>query len=471
MKDYLHLRVLALVAAGLLAACPRAGAQGFGLSVTPSATSMLVSNSLTYTINVTNLNNTLTTAFVTNQLPSSVQFQSATPTGSYTNNGSVVVFNLGAYFGGPGFLNGQSVVLTLTVQPTGTGSVTNMVTVSSLDVTNTASTNVVVLVTNAVTLADLGVAMTGPAQPVITNDWMTYGVTVTNAGPNAAPNVILTNTLPTGVGFIGASPASPAPSVVGSNVIFNLGTLASGSFTNFVLTVQPTNAGSLLFSAFVISTGATDINPTNNSASTNITVTNYLSELLVAGTNSTQNVNLQNGLEEQFILLTNTGGIDVPAARVVVTGLTKQLFNAVGTNNGSPFVDFSAGLAAGTNVTLLLQYAPRGSFPFTNGQLHAFALPAVPDWTPPAATPAGTNFNITRIALTNGNLLIEWPATPNRTYTVVYSDNASFSNAMMAPPSITAPANEVQWTDYGPPTTVSTPANAGSRFYRVLLNP
>jgi len=192
----------------------------------------------------------------------------------------------------------------------------------------------------------------------------------------------------------------------------------------------------------------------------------------VAVTNSAQTINLQNGLEEQSILLANAGAIDVPAARVVVTGLTRQLFNAAGTNNGTPFVDYSAGLAAGQSVTLLLQYAPRGSFPFTNGQLHAFAMPAVPDWTPPVATLFDTNVNITRIVkLPNGNMLIEWPTITNRTYTVVYSDNVLFSNAMIAPPSIVAPANEVQWIDYGPPTTVSAPTNASARFYRVFLNP
>jgi len=466
--------MLALVVAGLMTTCPRAGAQqGFGLSVTPSANSILVSNFLTYTINVTNLNRTLTTAFVTNQLPSSVQFQSATPSGSYTNNGSVVVFNLGAYFGGSGFLNGQSVVLTLTAQPTVAGFITNMVTVSSFDVTNTAATNVVVQVTNELAqAADLAVSMISPAQPVITNDWMTFGVAVTNAGPNAAPNVTLTNTLPPGVGFKGVSPASPAPSIQGSNVIFNLGTMASGAFTNFLLTVQPTNAGTLTFTSFVYSAGVADPNLTNNSASTNITVTNYLSELLVALTNSGQTVNLQNGLEEQFILLTNASGSGVPAARVVVTGLTKQLFNGVGTNNGNPFVDYSASLAAGQSVTLLLQYAPRGLFSFTNSQLHAFAMPAVPNWTPPTGSSASTNLNFNRIVrLSNGNMLIEWFAIPNRTYTVVYSDNVSFSNAMMAPPSIVAPANEVQWIDYGPPTTVSAPSNGSNRFYRVFLNP
>jgi uncharacterized repeat protein (TIGR01451 family) len=476
MKDFLHLRMLALVAAGLmLVACPRAGAQaqGFGLSVTPSATSMLVSNSLTYTINVTNLNTIpLLDTLVTNTLSASFQFVSATgPSGSYSTNGNVVVFDLGSFFNS----YFEVAQLTLTVQPTATGFITNMVTITSITVTNTASTNVVVQVTNAPAItADLGVTMTGSAQPAITNDWMTYGVTVTNAGPNAAPNVILTNTLPPGVGYISVSPASPAPSIANSNVIFNLGTLASGAFTNFLLTVQPTNAGSLLFLSFVNSATVTDPNPTNNSASTNITVTGYLAGLLVAVTNSAQSTNFLNGLLEQTITVSNAGLSSVSAARVVVTGLTNRLFNAVGTNGGNPFVvyDTPAGtpLPPGQSVDLLLQYFPRKSFPFTNGQLQAFAVPP-PNWTPTAGTLTGTNLNIARIVkLSNGNILIEWPAISNRTYTVVYSDNVLFSNAMIAPPSIVAPANDVEWIDYGPPTTVSAPAGASARFYRVFLN-
>ena len=298
---------------------------------------------------------------------------------------------------------------------------------------------------------------------------MTYGVTASNAGPNTATGVTLTNTMPPGAILLGAVPANYT--AAGSNLIFNLGALAGGGFTNFQFTIQPTNAGSLTLSAS-IGSAVLDTNLANNSAGANLTVTNYLSEPLVAVTNSAQAVNLQNGLEEQSILLTNTGSNDVPAARVVVTGLTRQLFNAVGTNDGNPFVDYSAGLAAGRSVTLLLQYAPRGSFPFTNGQLHAFALPSVPDWTPPAATLMSTNLNINRfVRLSNGTMLVEWFAIPNRSYTVVYSDNFSFSNAMMAPPSIVAPANEVQWIDYGPPTTVSAPTNASARFYRVFQNP
>jgi len=156
--------------------------------------------------------------------------------------------------------------------------------------------------------------------------------------------------------------------------------------------------------------------------------------------------------------------------RLVVTGITNQLFNAVGTNNGNPFVYFSAPLAAGQSAGLLLQYLPRIIFPFTNGQLHAFPVP-LPNWTPPPATTLRTNINLSRIVkLASGNLLLEFPATNGATYTVVYSDNVLFSNAQIAPPAILAPANRVQWIDYGPPTTRTAPTNA-ARFYRVFQNP
>ena len=75
-----------------------------------------------------------------------------------------------------------------------------------------------------------------------------YGVTVTNLGPDAAPNVILTNTLPSGVILLGVSPSSQTYSVVSSNLIFNLGTLASGGYVNLQFAIEPTNAGVLSLS-------------------------------------------------------------------------------------------------------------------------------------------------------------------------------------------------------------------------------
>ena len=270
-------------------------------------------------------------------------------------------------------------------------------------------------------------------------------------------------------------PTNQTYSIAGSNLIFNLGTLTNGGGANLRFTVQPTNAGVLVFSASIGSSNVLDPNPANNTASTNITVIPYLPGQLVVFTNSAQSTNFVSGLLEQAITVSNAGPSSVSAARVVVSGLTNRLFNAVGTNNGNPFVVYDSPpgtpLTNGQSVSLLLQYFPRKSFPFTNSQLQAFAVP-VPDWTPPPATGTGTNLTIARIVrLPNGNMLIEWPAITNRTYTVVYSDNVLFANAMIAPPSIVAPANDVEWIDYGPPTTVSAPTNASARFYRVFQKP
>jgi len=442
-----------------------AEAQNFGLSVSNSASSLLVSNFLTYTINLTNLNFSLADAFVTNGLPASAEFISASPEGFFTTDTNGVVFELGQ------FASGEVVQLTLTVEPTSVGFITNMVAVSSPDTTNIVSTNVVTQVTNTVTQADLAVALSGPAQTVITNDFITYEVTATNLGPTAAPDVMLTNTLPPGVIFQGVAPANRTYTLASSNLIFNLGTLTNNGFANLQFSVEPTNAGVLTFSASIGSADVLDANSTNNFASTNVVVTNYFPGIINVSMASTQYFNPQNGLVEQLILLSNAGTNGVAAARLVVSGLTNQLFNAVGTNSGNPFVYFSAPLAAGQSANLLLQYVANNYFAISNSQLNAFAVP-LPNWTPPTATSTSTNVNISRIVqLANGDMLIEWPSITNRIYTVVYGNDASFSNAMIAPPSLKAPANRTQWIDYGPPATTSAPTNSSARFYRVFLNP
>lgn len=461
MKCFAHFKMLLLLVVGLIAACPQVEAQGFRLSATASTSLVVGSNPLTYAISLTNQTGILlTNVFVTNTFSAEVTIISATNSqGSNSVISSGLVFSLGA------ITNGRLAQLSLTIQTATTGFLTNTIFAVAKGTTNAVSTNIVTQVVSA--QADLGVAIFGPIQAVITNDVTTYNVTVTNLGPSAAPNVILTNPLPLGVIL---RSASQSYTVSSNNLIFNLGTLASATSANLQFTIQPTNAGVLTFSASVGAPGLLDLIATNNIASTNITIIGYLAGTLIAVTNSAQAINLQNGLTEQSILLSNIGASDVPAARVVITGLTKQLINAVGTNNGSPFVYYSAPLAAGKSVSLLLQYNPRGSFAFANGQLHAYAVP-LPNWTPPKAL-TSKSIKIVRVAtLSNGNTLIEFSATAGQAYTVVYGDDISFSNAKIAPPSIVAPANIVQWIDYGPPATISAPGGSGSRFYSVFQNP
>ncbi|HVU09387.1 MAG TPA: DUF11 domain-containing protein [Verrucomicrobiae bacterium] len=467
MKGLANLRITAAFAMALLFARVPAEAQLFSLSVTNSASSVLVSNSVTYTINVTNLGSGAQEVWVTNSFSSPLIFLNANgpADASFVTTNNIALFELTSFTAGAG------VQLTLTVEPTNTVSLTNTITVVSSVSTNTTFTNVIVQVTNFVTEADLGVSITGPAQAVITNDWMTYGVNATNLGPDTASSVKLTNTLPAGVILKGISPTNKTFSTVGSNLIFNLGTLTNSGFANLQFTVQPTNIGPLTLAASIGTTSIADANLANNSASTNIVITNYFPGQLVASITSTQVYNPQNGLVEQTIMLSNVGSTSVPAARVVITGLTNELYNAFGTNDGNPFVVYGQSLDANQNVSLLLQFFAFNYFTLSNSQLQAFAVPP-PNLSPPAAALSGTNnFSISRIVpLSNGNMLIEFPTIVGRTYTVVYSDNVTFSNAMIAPPSIVAPANRLQWVDYGPPTTLSVPTNTAARFYRVILN-
>jgi uncharacterized repeat protein (TIGR01451 family) len=450
---------------GCFAVTLRADAQGFGLSSSVSTNVVLGTNAFSYSITLTNFTGSVqANIFVTNTFSASVSLVgTANSAGTNDIEGASVVFSI------PAMSNNATATMSLTNFTSNIGFLTNTIVTGIFGATNLTN---VLIVQVASSLSDLGVQIIPPLQALITNDLTSYDVIVTNFGPGSASGVLLTNTLPPGVVL---KSVSQGFALSGSNVLVNLGTLGTGSGVDVRFYIQPTNVETMSLTASVGAPGLVDPNLTNNVVSTNVDVTGYLDGTLIAVTNSAQTINLQNGLIEQTVLLSNTGVSNVPAARLVVTGLTNQLFNAVGTNGTSPFVYLSAPLAAGDSVTLVLQYNPRKSFPFTNGQLHAFGVP-LPKWPPARVASTSTNINISKIVKlsggwNNGRMLIEFPSTSNQTYTVVYSDDITFSNAMIAPPAIVAPANRVQWIDYGPPTTTNAPANSAARFYRVYQNP
>lgn len=468
MKGFSKFWLSVLLGLGLMLTGARTEAQGFAFSITNSANVIGVSNSVTYTINVTNLTVGSFVAFVTNTFPAAAQLGSAL----ITPGPATIVTNANGYSFNNIPLDTVTPIqlMTTMAEPTQVGFFTNTVVVAIFGVTN-FTTYLVTQVTNTVVVpqADLAVAMTGPSSQVFSNDWMVYGVNVTNLGPGTASSVFLTNTLPPGVGFKSVSPTTTRLGS-GSNVIFNLGTLPNQAFRNFQLTVQPTNAGTLTFSSVVSTNGVFDPNPTNNTASINVVVSNFFSGQLVAYTNSAQVPNGQVGYLEQAIVVSNAGPTSVAATRVIVSGLTNRLANAVGTNNGNPFVVYGSTLDTNQSVNMLLQFYPnRTPFAFSNSQLHAVEV-TPPDLSPPANL--SSNVNFTGIfQMPSGGMLLEFPTLTNRTYTVVYSTNLLSPNWLAAQPSIVAPANYTFWIDYGPPATLSHPTNSAMRFYRVFLNP
>jgi len=246
----------------------------------------------------------------------------------------------------------------------------------------------------------------------------------------------------------------------------NVGTLTSGSGITYRATVQPTMAGALTVTASVGSTAVSDPATADNSKTTTLNVIAPITNQLVATFATEQQFDAQTGLMEQIVTLTNPSTSNVPSARVVVEGLTgrNRLYNAVGTNDGNPFVVYATNLAAGASVDLVFEYFFPGRQPVEGLSLIAYGVPA-PDLRPQT----GTSPVITVITnlLPNG-ILIEFQAEIGRSYEIQYSDNASFANPLIAQPAITAPADRVQWIDNGPPKTISPVTNNATRFYRVI---
>ena len=85
------------------------------------------------------------------------------------------------------------------------------------------------------------------------------------------------------------------------------------------------------------------------------------------------------------------------------------------------------------------------------------------------SAPAGTVLQLDRVAfLSEGQLTIEFASIPGRTYVVQYSADMNSQAWQSTVPPIVATGTKTQWTDSGPPKTVSPPGTPGQRFYRVV---
>lgn len=124
--------------------------------------------------------------------------------------------------------------------------------------------------------ADLSLTKTDSPDPVATGAPLAYSIQVANAGPDAATNVVVTDNLPKGVGFVSAESTQGSCATTGKNaqkVTCTLGTLASSAGPQYNATpatvtirvLAPQKAGTISNTASV--TGSPkDPNAKNNSA-------------------------------------------------------------------------------------------------------------------------------------------------------------------------------------------------------------
>lgn len=443
------------------------GQASFTLSVSDTPDPVTANQPLTYIINVTNRTGfLLTDVFVTNRFSGPVEILGATNSRPanvfFTTN--TVIFLITQFPGA-----GESTTLSIGVTPTAFGSLTNTITVASFNLNTTnATTNVVTQVIAG--QPDLAIAIRSPTQPVLVDDWMSYTLAVSNEGGTAAANVVVSNRLPADVKVISIVPSNEVFTVTSNILLWTVGRLGIGEFAGLTVTVQPTNAGVATLFAGVSAADVLDTNTVNNTASTNITIEPLLAGSLVASNVSAMLFNPQTGLMEQTVRLLNIGTNSAPSARIIVSGLTNRLFNAVGTNDGNPFVVHAAALEANQSVDLLLEYFVPTRLPITvsDSQLHPFAMSAF-TLTPPAGTPLPAPAP-RLVLLSPEGVLLEFPSIEGHTYTVLYRDGSILGEERAAQPSIVAPGDRVQWFDVGPPKTVRKPASVSARFYRVIQN-
>jgi uncharacterized repeat protein (TIGR01451 family) len=252
------------------------------ISKTDSPDPVTSGTTLTYTILVTNNGPGFSLGVnVTDPLPVGTTFISCSATqgscsGPAVGSNGTVTANFGT-IGAPGFAT-LSIAVNVTA-PGGT-SLTNTAVVTSATPdtnigNNQASTSTIV---GAVALADLSITKTDNPDPVGVGGDISWTITVNNAGPAAAANVVVSDPLPTGTTFVSCTPSvgtctGPPPGSSGT-VNANLGTIASlGSATVTLVANVNAGAGSLVSNTATVSSPTADNNLANNSATATTSVT------------------------------------------------------------------------------------------------------------------------------------------------------------------------------------------------------
>ncbi|HTI68587.1 MAG TPA: hypothetical protein VMF06_01370 [Candidatus Limnocylindria bacterium] len=429
---------------------------GIGLTATPSPAT--VGQPLLYSLSVTNNAATiLGTVVISNTLPSSVTLTGVTNNSGTVQTGSGIVYVTILRMG-----PGDVALIGITNVPTALGLLTNVVNVFAIGTTNVSATNVVSAYGGT---ADLGIALTGATNGALSFDRIAFGVTVTNGGPSTVTTAEVALTVPTELLFLGITPASASWgfNTTNSTLYIAPDSLASGASQSFLLNFQPTNEFTNTMVGTISAAGFLDSNPTNDTAALPVTVApppNGSVSLTRLGTNVT--LNLQTGWLEETVRVKNIGTNTLAAVRIGILDTNTVVANATGTNGFDPFVTAIATFAPGETVDVVLEYfSPKRRLDFLPDLL------ATPVLVPQMSVPTGTGVAISRwLPWSTNRFLIEFPATTGARYTVVYSYDALFSNALPVVPSLVAAGDRVQWIDHGPPNS----AGVGINYLVTLTN-
>lgn len=243
------------------------------------ATTVRVTDNIPDGIRVTSVTSSDNTDTIT--IPASAQDTTAT-------NPDDITVDIGNLVVGAGAITTITVIGV--VLPGTLGTFTNVATIAPTDTAGNVDTdpndNSSSIAAVAPRTVDLAVTKTGPAS-AISGNTITYTMTATNNGPSDAINVQVSDDIPDGIRVISATLNGTAVTVPSSasdttasnpdNIVFSVGSLASGASNNTIIIVAAilpaTAAGSLINSAVISTTDSATVETPNNNNSASFTTT------------------------------------------------------------------------------------------------------------------------------------------------------------------------------------------------------
>jgi uncharacterized repeat protein (TIGR01451 family) len=432
---------LAVSALGLVGVPP-----DLSITKTDSPDPVVVGDTLTYSLRVLNAGPSAgaTEVDVTDALPAGTSFQSATPSqGSCGQAAGTVTCNLGS------LANGASATVEIKVTPQNTGTITNTASVAGSDrdpnTDNNSATATTTVNPRPPQQADLRVTKSDSPDPVVVGQTLTYSIGVSNAGPDGATGVNLTDTLPAGTTFQSATPSQGSCGQAAGTATCNLGSLANGASATIEIKVTPQNAGTITNTASAIG-GQSDPNTANNSATESTTINppapqeadlrvtkSDSPDPVVVGQTLTYSIGVSNAGPDGATGVTLTDTLPAGTSFQSATPSQGSCGQAAGTvtcNLGS--------LASGASATIEIKVAPQNTGTITN-TASATGGQSDPDTANNSAT-ATTTVGFSPVGpgckVTGGG----W---------IVASDGDRATFGGNAHPSI-PPKGQLQYTDHGP---------------------
>ena len=306
---------------------------------------------LTYTVTIKNNGpNNATGVTLTDTLPptTSLSSYSSTPNGITCSGIGTVSCNIG------GLSVGSEVVITLVanVPSNVIGTLINTATVSGSQPEANSANNTETINAEVNLAADLQISMTdGPDPAVLNQDQVTYTMTVTSlAGSQTVPNVTVVDTLPGSATLVAKSATTTMGTCTENGgaglVTCDLGSMSAGNTAVITVKVNPGVKGTITNTANVNFDG-TDLNPVDNKASQNTTVS-VIADVSVTATDDRDPVGKKNDLS--YIINVKNNG---PSPSSDVT-LTATLPSGVNFSSASASQGLPCGESAGV-VTCDLQ--------------------------------------------------------------------------------------------------------------------